>query len=327
MGLEWQTNQLRGITMAAQKLAMEELELQFSTTNSSLRIYPQIITPKLATQLIASNHENNRKLKPHVVQSYKRQMEKGLWQSNNAEGIKISETNKLLDGQHRLAAIIEYGKPVEMLIFSGIPEKSMTSIDDGIRRSTSDAFRINGKTLPCQSHINGALTALMTLHSCVETERSFSGIIGARRNSTSEILQFFDALPNFTETAHDFFHKFKYTKVGRVMPLGLALAMYYLLRDLDEELIFSIFKSYETGIPMDDLREQSPIYHACERSRRARELKIRVMPWDHIQMFLWVCRKSALKKPVKALPTFVWEFSEQDPITAHMRKKLKSIQL
>lgn len=307
--------------------SMDEKGLRFSTTKSQLNVLPQVITPKFAQQLLGSNHENNRKLKPGVVQAYKRQMEKGLWAPDNGEAIKISENNSLLDGQHRLAAVIEYGQPVEMLIFSGIPESAMTSIDDGVKRSATDAFTINGKAMTNQSHINGAVSALMTLQSCIETNRSFSGVAGARHKSNSEMLQFFEQLPRFREIASEFFTKFKYTKIGRVMPLGIALAMYYLLKDLDEELIFQIFKSYESGIPLDDLREKSPIYHACERSRRARELKIRVMPWDHIQTFLWVYAKSAAKTPVNMLPKFEWAFTDQNPITAHARKKLKAIEL
>jgi len=305
----------------------QEANLQFSTTSSQLTIYPQIITPKLAEQLLLTNHKKNRRIKPQVVESYRRQMEKGLWRTNTGEGIKISESNLLINGQHRLKAIIAYGKPVEMLIFAGIPEESMTCIDDGIKRSLTDAMMINGKTLPNQLAINSALSCLVTLYNCVETDRHYSAVTGARRNSTSEMIQFFDALPNFAETAAEFFTKFKYTKIGRIMPQGLSLAMYYLLNDLDDELMFSIFKSYETGIPMDDLRDESPIYHACERARRARELKIRVMAWDHISTFLWVYEACKHKKKAKGLPRIPWDFSGSNDTLKHARKKLMAIKL
>ncbi len=306
---------------------MEALNLNFESTDTSLQIKSVVITPKMAKEILATNHEKNRKIKPQVVQSYKRQMEKGLWRTNTGEGIKISDSQKLINGQHRLEAIVEFGKPVEMLIFYGIPEESMACIDDGIKRSLTDAMMINGKAVPNQMYVNGALTCLMTLYHCSHEERHYSAVSGARRNSTSELIQFYDSLPKFSEVAAEFFTKFKYTKVGRVIPLGIALSLYYLLKDFDEELIYSIFKSYESGIPMDDLREQSPIYHACERARRARELKIRVMPWDHIQTFLWVVEKSMTKKSVHALPKFEWQWNAQNPIIAHGIKKLKAVEL
>jgi hypothetical protein len=111
------------------------------------------------------------------------------------------------------------------------------------------------------------------------------------------------------------------------MPLGLALSMYYLFKDLDEETVYSIFKSYESGIPIDNLREASPIYHAYERARRGRELKVRIMPWDHIQTFLWVFAKLTEKKKVYSLPKFDWSWNENNPITAHAIKKLKAIEV
>lgn len=311
----------------AKKLPMEEVGLKFLTTKSTLNIYTQVITPKIAKLLLESNHEKNRKIKPAVVQSYKRQMEKGLWRTNTGEGIKISDTNKLINGQHRLLAIIEYGKSVEMLVFSGIPEESMVCIDDGVKRTLADAMMINGKEVPNQVSVNSALSCLMTLFNCTETERHYSAVTGARRNSTSELIQLFDSLPNFKETSVDFFTKFKYTKVGRVMPLGISLSMYYLFKDINEELVYSIFKSYESGIPMDDLREASPIYHAHERARRARELKIRIQPWDHIQTFLWVLAKCLEKKKVSMLPSFTWNWNDSNPIIKHARKKLQAIEL
>jgi len=307
---------------------MGMLELSFESTETTLQIKSEMITPQRAKDLLATNHQNNRKIKPQVVQSYKRQMQKGLWKTNTGEGIKIASTGKLINGQHRLKAIIELNQPVEMLIFTGIPEESMTCIDDGVKRNLTDAMLINGKAVPNQMAVNGALSCLMALYHCSYDNRHYSAITGARRNSTSEMIQFFDILPNFTETMDAFFTKFKYTKISRVMPIGISLAMYYLLKDLDEELVFSIFKSYESGIPMDNLREASPIYHACERARRARELKIRVMPWDHIQTFIWVLTKSLDKKRSKGLPKFTsWEWDESNKAVAHAIKKLKAINI
>jgi hypothetical protein len=306
---------------------MDDVGVQFSSNTSKLNIYTQNITPSLALKLLESNIKNNRKIDKKQVSAYARQMARGLWRCDNGEGLGFNPDGKLLNGQHRLHAVIEYGQPVEMLVFSGIPDEAMTSLDDGKRRTLADAMTINGKNLPNQTAINGALSCLITLYNCTETERHYSAVTGARRNSTSEIIQFFDKLPNFKEVAEEFFSKFKYTKLGRVLPLGYALAFYYLLNDLDEELMFSIFKSYETGIPMDDLREASPIYHACERARRARELKIRVMPWDHIQTFLWVYTKCQEKTRAKGLPKFEWNWSDSNPVIAHARKKLMAIEL
>ena len=150
---------------------MEAIHLNYESKDTSLQINTVGITPQIAKDILLTNHEKNRKIKPQVVQSYKRQMEKGLWRTNTGEGIKVSDSGKLINGQHRLEAIIEYGQPVEMLIFYGIPEESMICIDDGIKRSLADAMMINGRAVPNQSAVNRTLACLMTLSHCSNQRR------------------------------------------------------------------------------------------------------------------------------------------------------------
>jgi len=52
-----------------------------------------------------------------------------------------------------------------------------------------------------------------------------------------------------------------------------------------------------------------------------------VMPWDSIQAFLWCYTKCAEKKKVSLMPKFTWNFSEQNTIILHARKKLQAIEL
>lgn len=309
-----------------QALATEEVGLRCPSSQKNLNVYFQTVTPAIAQRLLESNHANNRKLKPRVVASYVRQMEKGLWKPDNGEGIKITEGGKLVDGQHRLQAIIEYGKPLDVLILSGVPEESIISIDDGVKRTLTDAMTINGKSLPNQNAINAALSCLITLRGCVIHDLHYESISSARRNTTSETINFFDKLPKFRQVAESFFTKFKGTKLSKTMPLGLALALYYIYHDIDEEICYSIFKSYESTIPMDDLREGSPTYHAITKSRRHRELKVRVRPHEHIAMFLWVYTKMLEHKRVEKAPVLVWNISKDNLVTQVIHKKLRHIE-
>lgn len=306
-------------------LPMEETGLTCPSTQANLNVYFQTITPAIAKRLLESNHANNRKIKPKVVQSYARQMAKGLWKSDNGESISISDCGKLTNGQHRLEAVIVYNKPVDFMIISGVPESSITSIDDGVKRNLTDAMTINGKTLPNQSAINGALTCLSTLHGCTLEDLHYESVHGARRQSTSEMVAFFDQLPRFRHVAHDFFTKFKTTKVAKTMPIGISLAMYYLFHDIDEEIVYSIFKSYETTVPMDNLRDLSPTFYAISKSRRHRELRVRIRPYEHITMFIWVFGKMLEHKKVIKAPTLAWNWNAENLIVLKARQKLKRL--
>ena len=102
----------------------------------------EIITPGKAEEILNGNRRN-RKISPKRVAILSAQMTSGAWQMNG-ESIKISDTGALLDGQHRLAAVIDSGVPCRTLVTRGLPEASMTTLGTGRTRSAADVLGING---------------------------------------------------------------------------------------------------------------------------------------------------------------------------------------
>lgn len=105
-----------------------------------------VITPVTAQALLALNGRN-RTVKSSRVAAYANDMRNGRWRFTG-DTIKIATTpegDRLVDGQHRLAAVIESGCGVEMLIVRGIDESSMPVIDTGVSRSPADALRIGAR--------------------------------------------------------------------------------------------------------------------------------------------------------------------------------------
>jgi hypothetical protein len=97
------------------------------------------ITPKLASKWLESN-ENNRGLSQPTWMQYARLMKAGRW--GECPQPIILNGQKLIDGQHRLRAIIEYGKPISMWVCSGASEKTRELIDKGRGRSPADTLKI-----------------------------------------------------------------------------------------------------------------------------------------------------------------------------------------
>jgi hypothetical protein len=62
------------------------------------------VDPATAESWLAKN-PNNRNLRVPVVQSYARDMVSGNWMLNG-ETIKFDQSGKLIDGQHRLSAVV-----------------------------------------------------------------------------------------------------------------------------------------------------------------------------------------------------------------------------
>lgn len=98
------------------------------------------VTPAMATEWL-EDAPINRNLRPKVVAAYRRDMEHGRWEFTG-EAIQRSVSGALLNGQHRLHALAEAEgvKSIQMLVVTGLPEKSQTLMDQGVARSFRDAM-------------------------------------------------------------------------------------------------------------------------------------------------------------------------------------------
>ena len=100
------------------------------------------ITPKRASELLAKN-TNNRHLSEKKVNEHAAAMSSGAWVFNG-DAIRISKSGRLLDGQHRLSAIVKSGTTQQFVLVEGLPDDVFTTIDTGRRRSASDVVGIAG---------------------------------------------------------------------------------------------------------------------------------------------------------------------------------------
>lgn len=109
-----------------------------------MRTSVQRITPDMAKSMLGAN-KKNRSIRNHRVKQYAEQMSRGQWQATG-ESIKFAKDGTLLDGQHRLHAIIESGVTVEMLVVGELDLSTFKVIDSGMSRRPSDALKLMGVT-------------------------------------------------------------------------------------------------------------------------------------------------------------------------------------
>lgn len=62
----------------------------------------------------------------------------------DGQPIRFSEDGRLLDGQHRLSAVIKSNSTQQFLIIKGIKSNSFKVMDTGRNRGGADVFHING---------------------------------------------------------------------------------------------------------------------------------------------------------------------------------------
>lgn len=149
------------------------------------------ITPEMAKTMLSAN-TGNRKIREKQVAALTRDIESGNWHMNG-DAIRFNGDGTLLDGQHRLVAVIKSGKPIKSLVVHGIDSEAKRTIDTGAKRSAGDYFSFQGIKDP-YSVAAACRYAMMMRHP----------VISARAYTMSETWDFYEAHPGIATDDYDF---------------------------------------------------------------------------------------------------------------------------
>lgn len=94
------------------------------------------ITPEIAGQMLAKN-DVNRKLREHRCAFLSRAIDEDHWVTTH-QGIAFSRSGRLLDGQHRLRAVIMANKAIDVWVARNVPDEAFAVMDAGLQRKMSE---------------------------------------------------------------------------------------------------------------------------------------------------------------------------------------------
>ena len=100
------------------------------------------IGPTEAKDLLLANR-CNRSVRKNAVEQYAAEMKEDQWHLG-CDAIGFDETGALINGQHRLFAILQSEKVLPFLIARGLPKKSRDSLDVGKKRQLHERITIAG---------------------------------------------------------------------------------------------------------------------------------------------------------------------------------------
>lgn len=156
-----------------------------------MRILKQFITPYQATMLLKGNTDN-RTLNQNRVTRYANDILKNMWVEDTGELIKISKTGKIIDGQHRLVAIIKAGIGIHLHIAYDIQDDVFQVIDSGKPRSAGDVFKIAG----VKNYNN--ISAIIQLYNNIYNNKSTAASVSIeKRLSAKELLVIYKLNPEY----------------------------------------------------------------------------------------------------------------------------------
>jgi len=107
-----------------------------------LEFKKELITPSRAKELLEANI-NNRRVRAEIVIRYSKDILAGRWKEDTGEVIKISKSGIVLDGQHRLFAIVKANTAIFLHVVYGVNDSVSDVLDTGSVRSAADVFKLN----------------------------------------------------------------------------------------------------------------------------------------------------------------------------------------
>jgi hypothetical protein len=112
-------------------------------TSLGISVYLIHITQDIAEFWL--KHKNiNRTVHLSVLNKLKRSLEQGIWEING-ETIIFDDEGRLIEGQHRLQAVVDTGIPIWSLVVHGIDKDRFKTMGQGSKRTAGDILSIRGE--------------------------------------------------------------------------------------------------------------------------------------------------------------------------------------
>ena len=100
------------------------------------------VGPDLAEEWLQRNRRN-RRIRDERVERYAEQIKDGEWMLS-PDAIAFDYNGKLINGQHRLKAILKAEMPARFLVATGLQPGAFKISDVGVKRTGGDILRIEG---------------------------------------------------------------------------------------------------------------------------------------------------------------------------------------
>lgn len=134
-----------------------------------MRVEEIDVTPEQAETWLSTAHGlPQRAITTRRVTTYASAMSRGQWRVTH-QAIAIDPDGVLIDGQHRLAAVVMARKVVRMAVAFDVPRESFDVLDTGFARTASSILHIAG--VPDANALSAAARAVLTYQEIDGTRR------------------------------------------------------------------------------------------------------------------------------------------------------------
>lgn len=214
--------------------------------SNKMRVSVKTITPAQAKKLLERN-TNNRPLSGAHVKFLCGVIRRGEWKLNG-DAIRYNST-ALIDGQHRLAAIVETGIPLQTVVVDGVDSGVFDTIDTGKNRGGSDVLAINGV-----KNSTTVASALRMIRYIVTSETSKMSNI-----QTQDLYDQYEDVSNSCSIAK---------RCSKILGSSIGCALHCLFSRVNQVEADSFFEQLNTGV---GLKTKDPILALRDRLIRNKD--------------------------------------------------------
>ena len=100
------------------------------------------ITPDFAEYVLETKNSKNRSMRPANLRRLVTAIDNGEWIITN-QGLAFDKDGNLLDGQHRLLAIVKTGKTLPIMVARNMDPKIFNCVDTGAARNAADGLYLS----------------------------------------------------------------------------------------------------------------------------------------------------------------------------------------
>lgn len=203
------------------------------------------MTPSAAAKILEKNTKN-RPLSQPSIRKYSNAMKAGRWMLNG-EPIIIADDGTLIDGQHRLQAVVNSGMTVPMIIVTGVSKSAFRTVDIGKKRTGADAISTHDSKFEKNRMITAAAAKIVY---------NFESDVFVKNREKLEN----DLLIDFLEQNRGIPRSVEFAlglhTARKIVPASALAALHYLFSKKDIDMAERFFNKLNTG---ENLKKDDPI--------------------------------------------------------------------
>jgi len=228
----------------------------------------ELIGPDLAREYL-DLMPRNRRQRPRIKERYGSAMTKRQWKITG-EAVKFNTRGELIDGQHRLEAIIASGQAVEILVVRNVPPDAVMELDTGAGRTPADLLTVAG-----YDYTSGVASAIRHITSLYKVEAGTiaPGSLARERVDPETLLEYAEA---FSDALVSCVRKTMTKRAKTVLsPPSMFAALYYIFAEYNQKGADQFFDTLIDGIGYEH-GKKDPIYQLrtmLERFKDERHVK------------------------------------------------------